>query len=90
MAWYCLSEVLRAGATETGFIENGEPMPRGIDIDAYRKLLWQEAARLAELPTAALPWYLRQQALLFLAANDPTTPQFNEEEPTRRQGSIAS
>ena len=28
--------------------------------------------RLAELPAAALPWYLRQQALLYLAANDPT------------------
>lgn len=72
VAWYCLSEVLRAGATETGLVENGEPMPRGIDIDAYRKLLRREAVRLAELPAAALPWYLRQQALLYLAANDPT------------------
>jgi len=72
VAWYCLSEVLRAGATETGFVENGEPMPRGIDIDAYRTLLRREAVRLAELPAAALPWYLRQQALLYLAANDPT------------------
>ena len=72
VAWYCLSEVLRAGATETGFVENGEPMPGGIDIDAYRKLLRQEAVRLAESPAAALPWYLRQQALLYLAANDPT------------------
>ena len=72
VAWYCLSEVLRAGATETGFVENGELMPSGIDIDAYRKLLRREAVRLAELPAAALPWYLRQQALLYLAANDPT------------------
>lgn len=72
VAWYCLSEVLRAGATETGFVENGEPMPSGIDIDAYRKLLRREAVRLAKLPAAALPWYLRQQALLYLAANDPT------------------
>lgn len=71
VAWYCLSEVLRAGATETGFVENGEPMPTGIDIDAYRGLLRQEAVRLAELPAAALPWYLRQQALLYLAANNP-------------------
>ncbi|PKN28138.1 MAG: hypothetical protein CVU65_00220 [Deltaproteobacteria bacterium HGW-Deltaproteobacteria-22] len=71
VAWYCLSEVLRAGATETGFVETGEPMPKGIDIDAYRKLLRQEAVRLAELPPAALPWYLRQQAFLYLAANDP-------------------
>jgi len=71
VAWYCLSEVLRAGATETGFVENGEPMPEGIDIDAYRKLLRREAVRLAGLPAVALPWYLRQQALLYLAADDP-------------------
>lgn len=72
VAWYCLSEILRAGATETGFVENDESMPRGIDIGAYRKLLREEAVRLAALSAAALPWYLRQQALLFLAANDPT------------------
>jgi len=71
VAWYCLSEVFRAGATETGFVENDETMPSGIDIDAYRDLLQQEAVRLVGLPVAALPWYLRQQALLFLAAKDP-------------------
>jgi hypothetical protein len=76
VAWYCLSEVFRAGAVETGFVENNEPMPKGVDIDAYRKLLWREAARLAELPArAALPWYLRQQAFLFLAAYDPTAAE---------------
>lgn len=72
VAWYCLAEVLRAGATETGFVENDESMPGGIKIDAYRALLKQEAIRLAKMPAATLPWYLRQQALLFLAANDPS------------------
>ncbi len=71
VAWYCLSEVLRAGATETGFVESDEPMPGGIDINAYRRLLGREAVHLAQMPAASLPWYLRQQALLFLAANDP-------------------
>lgn len=72
VAWYCLAEIFRAGATETGFVENEETLPTGIDINAYHALLQQEAARLAALPAAMLPWYLRQQVLLFLAASDPS------------------
>lgn len=72
VAWYCLSEVFRAGATETGFVEDDESLPAGIDINAYRSVLREEAVRLASLPRATLPWYLRQQVLLFLAASDPT------------------
>lgn len=80
VAWYCLSEILRAGATETGFVESDEPMPKGVDTSAYRKILHEEALRLLALPTTALPWYLRQKALLFLAANNPT------ETPVQRRG----
>lgn len=72
VAWYCLSEILRAGATETGFVEEGESLPARVNIDAYRSTLREEAVRLASLPPVRLPWYLRQQALLFLAASDPT------------------
>lgn len=72
VAWYCLSEILRAGATETGFVEERESLPARVDIDAYRSTLREEAVRLASLPPVRLPWYLRQQALLFLAASDPT------------------
>jgi hypothetical protein len=71
VAWYCLSEIFRAGATETGFVEEPECLPTGIDIDTYRSVLREEAIRLLELPSQTLPWYLRQQTLLFLAANDP-------------------
>jgi len=72
VVWYCLSEILRAGATETGFVEEVESLPTGIDIGAYRSVLRDEAIRLLELPSHTVPWYLRQQALLFLAANEPT------------------
>lgn len=72
VAWYCLAEIFRAGATETGFVENDESLPREIDIVAYRRLLREEAVRLTSLPPSTLPWYLRQQLLLFLAAGDAT------------------
>jgi hypothetical protein len=70
VAWYCLAEIFRAGATETGFVENDESFPAEIDIEAYRKVLKEEAHRLVALPSASLPWYLKQQVLLFLAASD--------------------
>ena len=71
VAWYCLSEILRAGATETGLVPDAESLPGDIDLDLYRKELRNEAARLVALPAATIPWYLRQQALLFLATCRP-------------------
>lgn len=73
VAWYCLSEVLRAGATETGLVVDAESLPADINLQAYREALRDEAVRLAALPAATIPWYLRQQAYLFLAAFDPTS-----------------
>lgn len=71
IAWYCLAEVLRAGAVETGLVPDTESLPSGICLESYRCELGREAARLAALPEPTIPWYLRQQALLFLAAHDP-------------------
>ena len=71
VAWYCLAEVLRAGATETGLVPDTESLPSGINLKSYRDELRREAARLVALPGPTIPWYLRQQALLFLAAYDP-------------------
>ena len=71
VAWYCLAEVLRAGATETGLVADTESLPSGIELESYREELRSEAARLVALPGPTIPWYLRQQALLFLAACDP-------------------
>lgn len=71
VAWYCLAEILRAGATETGFVEDSESLPAGVVVKDYRSRLKEEAIRLASLPSTALPWYVKQQALLFLAVNAP-------------------
>ena len=71
VAWYCLAEVLRAGATETGLVADSESLPSDIQLESYREELRREAARLVTLPGPTIPWYLRQQALLFLAACDP-------------------
>ena len=71
VAWYCLAEILRAGATETGLVADTESLPSGINLKSYREELRKEATRLVTLPGPTIPWYLRQQALLFLAAFDP-------------------
>ena len=71
IAWYCLGEIFRAGATETGFVKDNELLPEAINIEAYRGVLLEEAERLAALPWPTLPWYLQQQILLFLAVHRP-------------------
>ena len=71
VAWYCLAEVLRAGATETGLVPDTESLPSAIKLESYRQELREEAIRLVQLPAPTIPWYLRQQALLFLATHDP-------------------
>jgi hypothetical protein len=81
VAWYCLAEVMRAGATETGLVADTESLPSGIDLESYREELRLEAERLAALPGRTIPWYLRQQALLFLAASDPNGAPVANTEP---------
>lgn len=71
VAWYCLSEIFWAGATETGFLENQESFPESIDIDKYREALKIEGIRILNLPSQSIPWYLKQQILLFLLAFSP-------------------
>ena len=78
VAWYCLSEILRAGATETGLVEDQESLPNDIDVQKYRETLRDEALRLIQLPPETIPWYLRQQALLFLAVFDPDAVPYVE------------
>ncbi len=79
VAWYCLSELLRAGATETGLVEDEECLPKDLDVQKYRETLRDEATRLIQLPIETIPWYLRQQAFLFLAIFDPDAVSHNGE-----------
>lgn len=81
VAWYCLAEIFRAGATETGFVADGESLPDAVNIEEYRKVLLAEAIRLTDQNHQSLPWYLKQQILLYLAANNPQTA------PVSRRGS---
>lgn len=71
IAHYCLSEILRAGATETGFAENADCLPTGVDIQGYRAQLLKLAKWIAAGAAKAVPWYLVQQALLYIAAHAP-------------------
>src|SRR5690606_21473195 len=66
VAEYILADLFRAGATETGF-HNAEEYPESIDIVGYREDLGSLARRIIqERPES--PWYLLQQALLYLCS----------------------
>lgn len=66
VAEYVLADLLRAGAVETGF-RDVEEYPDVVDIAGYREDLGVLARRvLSERPES--PWYLRQQARLYLAS----------------------
>ena len=70
IVYYCLAEILRAGATETGFIEDTDCVPKDVDLPGYRKLLLQTALRIAGGDAKQTPWYLVQQALLYIGVHD--------------------
>ncbi len=66
VAEYVLADLLRAGAVETGFRE-AEEYPESVDIVGYREDLGSLARRvLLERPES--PWYLLQQARLYMAS----------------------
>ncbi|MBY3590280.1 RNA-directed DNA polymerase [Rhizobium bangladeshense] len=67
VALYCLSEVFKAGATETGFVKDVESLSPKLDLDAFRTLLSKEAVFVLERGRS-IPWYLLQQAFLVVAA----------------------
>lgn len=66
VAQYVVADLFRAGTVETGFRAIDE-YPDRVDIIGYREHLAVLARRFLA-PTANSPWYLQQQALLFLAS----------------------
>lgn len=72
VAWYCLSEILRAGATFTGCVKDPESFPSEISLASYRHRLCEEAIWIVNQSPVRIPWYLYQQAILFLLTFDPT------------------
>lgn len=71
---YCLAELFRAGATETGAISDEECLPGDLSIDEYHGRLTAEATEilndyiLTSSPSARFPWYLMQQVFIYLIA----------------------
>lgn len=66
VAEYVVADLFRAGSVETGF-RSPEEYPEHIDIEGYREELGSLARRtLTDRPQS--PWYLKQQAHLFLAS----------------------
>ena len=65
VAEYCLAELLRVGATRTGLAADPDSLPAEVDLPRYRQDLAQAALAVLQSPFPT-PWYLSQQALLFL------------------------
>jgi hypothetical protein len=65
-AWYCAAELLKAGATETGLVADEDCLPAGVDLKAYQEKLADFAGQIADRRNT-YPWYLEQQAVLYLA-----------------------
>jgi hypothetical protein len=73
---YCLAELFRAGATETGIVSDDDELPdqtTGTDVSAYHDALLEEGREILRAATNQVtrpkrfPWYLLQQVLLYLA-----------------------
>lgn len=74
---YCLAELFRAGATETGIVHENECLPGSLLIDEYHKVLIKEAHMIVNsyLKTrgrrnSRFPWYLMQQIFLYLGSQN--------------------
>jgi Reverse transcriptase (RNA-dependent DNA polymerase) len=76
---YCLAELFRAGATETGIVRDLDELPdkvTGADVVAYHQKLLEggreilrAAAEEGGESAAQFPWYLLQQVMLYLATH---------------------
>ena len=81
---YCLAELFRAGAIETGMVSDDECLPQGIDVDRYHQRLLREAQSIfnqfvsGQSSSSRLPWYLMQQVFLYLAARDAFPERLNQ------------
>ena len=76
---YCLSEIFRAGAIETGRVMDNDCLSNEIDLGKYHERLVCEGQKIVESYTvnsrakSRFPWYLMQQVLLYLLAQSSIT-----------------
>lgn len=79
---YCLAELFRAGATETGLVSDADCLPTGIEIDEYHKRLSTEAVAILNSSMSVsgarrhFPWFLLQQVVLYLIARNQVPGTF--------------
>ncbi len=79
---YCLAELFRAGATETGQVPDDDCLPTAIDLDIYHQRLSEEGRELLTACMATrggkrrFPWYLIQQVFLYLAVRNELPREF--------------
>ena len=76
VALYILSDLLKAGAVETGFAR-AENYPSSSNIEGYRNELLRVALELVDQD--GLPWFIYQQALLYLASMHYPVSEKNDE-----------
>lgn len=74
---YCLTEIFRAGATETAIVEDEDCLPNDINPNHYHEVLTECATAIFNVfvetggrNKSRHPWYLMQQVFLYLAARD--------------------
>ncbi len=84
---YCLAELFRAGATETGFVQEEEYLPDNLEMKKYHKMLVNEARKILKTYLGAktlgsrFPWYLMQQVFLYLSARNAFPKQIIDANP---------
>lgn len=66
---YCLSEIFRAAAVETGIVNNTDCLPEHCDLHLYHSVLYDYACEIMDY-THKCPWYLTQQIYLYLIAQN--------------------
>lgn len=76
VAYYVLADLLKAGATETGRESKRDLNFKIADVDDYRTALSKLAQRILDEVDA--PWYVQQQASLFLASVGQTSRLSNK------------
>ncbi|MBP7509512.1 MAG: RNA-directed DNA polymerase [Prolixibacteraceae bacterium] len=79
VAWYCMAEIFKAAATETGITDNSEDLPDVVDFEGFRKALIDEGVSILSLRSSLVPWYVQQQVLLFLIVVKPDCIHVNND-----------
>lgn len=94
---YCLAELFRVGATETGMVPDVEvdSLPSEVSIEKYHERLVREAKSIVSAfitksrSGTRFPWYLMQQVFLYLATRNQI-PETVPTTDTRKGGVLLS